>query len=258
MQNTVGSMLIRQNAARDAYTAIFSGNLRIRLDATNPVGRTLDTSGSETYAALQNLAPGWGAESITNGTKASQPTSTNDAGTGLKGILMLGDSQLLSGNITAVNGDVFSWVVWRANGFVNNRQLISLSNSTAANQQWFSTPLGFLPMTSGFSADVFGAWHPNNYRYFTATVPVNSLISTTVYNAQANGGTHNLWRNNADFQTFSNTADRGALDRLGIGTALGSFRGPYTFFEFGLVTGNPTSGQRNALHALLQSKYTGL
>jgi len=219
--------------ATNPYARIFGGsNVRILLDATNPAGRTLDTSGSETYAALQNLAPGWGAESITNGTKASQPTSTNDAGTGLKGILMLGDSQLLSGNITAVNGDVFSWVVWRANGFVNNRQLISLSNSTAANQQWFSTPLGFLPMTSGFSADVFGAWHPNNY--------------------------HNLWRNNADFKTFSNTADRGALDRLGIGTALGSFRGPYTFFEFGLVTGNPTSGQRNALHALLQSKYTGL
>ena len=260
MQNTVGSMLTRTNSGLVTPATIFGGNLRVVLDATNPAGRTLDTSGAETYSALQNLAPNWTSESITNGTKANQPTSTNDAGTGLKGVLMLSDSLQLTGNITAINGDLFTWVVWRANGYVSNRQLITLSNSTATSQQWFSAPLGHVPMSSTFvGSDFFGAVSPNNvYRSFTATVAANSLISTTVFSEQANGGLFNMWRSNSDFQTFTNTSARGALDRLALGTALGSFRGPYTFFEFGLVTSNPSAAQRNSLHALLQAKYAGL
>jgi hypothetical protein len=233
--------------------------VRILLDATNPAGRTLDTSGSETYAALQNLAPGWSAESVSNGTKASQPGSANDAGTGLKGILPLGDSNFLLGNLTAITGPVFVWTVARLNTYTSNRQVVSMSNSTAVGQQWFSAPRGLVPLTSTFTANQYGSWHPSNYRGYTTTNAANDLISATAYTEQtAPTGRFEMWRNNSDFQFFTNSDARGNLDRISIGGQLGSVRAFNTFFEFGLVLGEPTSGQRAALHTLLQAKYTGL
>jgi hypothetical protein len=238
---------------------IFGASLRVWLDATNPAGRTLDTSGSETYSSLINLASGFGSENLSNATKATQPTSANDSGTGLKCISASG-SQFLLGNLTAISGDFFMWVVWRAAPtYTANRQLISLANSTSAGQQWFNAPPGCLPYTSTFAgADFHGAWQPSNYRSHTNTVPANGMASTSAFFPQANGANMTLYLNNADALSFVNSAARGNIDRAGFGAALGSATSTARFFEFGLVTGSPSASQRAALHSILRAKYAGL
>jgi hypothetical protein len=252
-------LLLLGDTARPNYASIFGANLRVLLDATNPAGRTLDTSGSETYSSLINLASGFGSENLSNATKATQPTSANDSGTGLKCISASG-SQFLLGNLTAISGDLFTWVVWRAAPtYTANRQLISLSNSAAASQQWYSVPLGFLPYTSTFAgADSHGAWHPSNYRGHTNNIPVNTLAATSAFVPQANGANLTLYANNTDAQNFVNSNARGNLDRAAIGAALGSATSTARFFEFGLVTGSPSAAQRAALHSILRAKYAGL
>lgn len=252
--------LFWSDAPRNTPDAIFGSSLRIWMDATNPAGRTLDTSGSETYSALANLAAGFTGESISNATKGTQPTSATDSGTGYKAINGSG-SQFLLGSITAISGDFFTWMIYRTPAtYTANRQLIALSNSGALNQQWFNAPLGALPYTSTFTgANFHGAWHPSNYRNHTNTIAAGTMVSTTAFFPQANGANLTLWRDNGDAQTFANSAARGNIDRIGFGTTIGSLiAAGTTFFEFGLVTGSPDATARARLHSYLRSKYAGL